>query len=224
MIEAADLTLNLGGRCVLDGVSFTIAAGEAVALVGPNGSGKSSLLRCLLGLFPYQGHVRIAGRDVALEPVAARSLLGYLPQRPAFGLATAREVVTFAARLRGVRIQRITDVLHTVGLESRADDRARDFSGGMQQRLSLAVALLGDPPVLLLDEPTASLDRHGQDVFLEIVAGLRQRGRTLLVASHRSEEIARVTDRVLAVEDGNVLHVARNVPLTALAIVPGVAS
>lgn len=96
-------------------------------------------------------------------------------------------------------------MLELVGLAAHAEEPVRTFSGGMQQRLALAVALLGDPPVLLLDEPSASLDREGQEGFLGIVARLRRRGHTLLLASHRAEEVASLTDRVLHVDRGRVM-------------------
>src|SRR5205807_1824861 len=144
----------------------------------------------------------IGGHDVVRDPVAARSLVGYLPQKPAFGDALAVEALNFVATLRRIDQPRVKEVLDEVGLERHARQRARTSAGGMQQRLSLAMALLTDAPVLLLDEPTASLDLEGQRTFLEIVATLRRRERTLLLASHRSEEIARLTDRVLALDEG----------------------
>jgi ABC-type multidrug transport system ATPase subunit len=202
MIRAFDLELTLGSRRILDRISLEVEEGECVALVGPNGCGKTSVLRCLLGLVPFSGRAEIAGFDVVREPIRARSKLGYIPQRPAFGAATAREVLRFAASLREIALDWIEPVLARVGLTAHADQPAKSFSGGMQQRLSLAMVLLTDAPNLLLDEPTASLDREGQRTFLEIASTLKAEGRTMLLASHRSEEIGRLADRVIELEDG----------------------
>jgi ABC-type multidrug transport system ATPase subunit len=205
MIRAEDLCLTLDGRVILDHVSFTIARGESVALVGPNGSGKTSILRCLLGLVPFQGRVSVDGHDVVREPIAARSRIGYVPQKVAFGDARAAEVLAFVTKLRRLDPSRIRDALRHVGLAEHARERVRTFSGGMQQRLSLAVALLADAPVLLFDEPSASLDREGQDTFFDIVGQLRRRRHTLLLASHRAEEVDSLTDRVLRLDRGRLM-------------------
>ena len=213
MISAKDLRVVLQGRTVLDGLSFDVARGEAVALVGANGSGKTTVLRCLLGLVPFSGSAAIGGHDVVREPVAARALTGYLPQRPAFGDMTAEEALRFVAKLRRIPAERVLPALQRVGLERHAGSSARTFSGGMQQRLSLAAALIADAPVLLLDEPTASLDRNGQHAFLELAASLRDEGRTLLLASHRAEEIERLASRVFELHEGRPLEKAFVVPL-----------
>jgi ABC-type multidrug transport system ATPase subunit len=199
------LRLELGGIRILDGISFSVAEGESIALIGANGSGKTSILRCLLGLVPFGGRATIGGHDVVHDPVAARTLCGYLPQKPAFGDARAVEVLEFVARLRRLDRARIAEVFDKVGLTAHAQAAARTLSGGMQQRLSLAVALLADAPLLLLDEPTASLDREGQATFVEIVNELRRRGRTLILASHRPEEIHSLTDRVISLDAGRLV-------------------
>ena len=204
MIHARDLRLVLDGRAVLDGVSFAVDRGESVALVGPNGSGKTTILRCLLGLVPFTGTATIGGHDVVRAPLAARTLVGYVPQKVAFGDACAGEAIGFVARLRGVERTRAVALLAEVGLAAHAGERVRTFSGGMQLRLALAVALVGDPPVLLLDEPSASLDEAGQRDFHLLVARLRRQGRTLLLASHRREEVESLTDRVLHVDGGRL--------------------
>ncbi len=207
MIHVHSLSLDLGGRRVLEDVSLSVARGESVGLVGPNGSGKTSLLRCLLGLVPFTGRALIDGFDVVRDPIAARSRVAWLPQKPAFGDATAREVLVFVARLRRLDAGKISAILSEVGLGEHAEQRARTFSGGMQQRLSLALALFVDAPVLLLDEPSASLDREGQERFISAIGRLRSAGRTLVLASHRPEEIARLTDRVLRVGEGAIVDV-----------------
>jgi ABC-type multidrug transport system ATPase subunit len=204
VIVAEDLRLGLDGRAILDGVSLAVGRGESAALVGPNGSGKTSILRCLLGLVPFGGRATIGGHDVVRAPVPARRLVGYVPQKAAFGEGCAGEILAFVARLRRVDPAAIPAALRAVGLGAHAAERVRTFSGGMQQRLALAVAMLGEPPVLLLDEPTASLDREGQETFVALVARLRAEGRTLLLSSHRREEVACLADRVLHLDRGRL--------------------
>jgi ABC-type multidrug transport system ATPase subunit len=205
MIRVDDVRLILEKRTILDRVTLEVGRGESVALVGPNGSGKTSVLRSILGLVPFQGRITIDGYDVRTSPIEARARMAYLPQRPAFGSASAREIVFFAADVRRIPRSKASEALERVGLAPHAKETARNFSGGMQQRLSFALALLSDGPVFLLDEPTASLDREGQRAFIEIALELRRTKRTLLLASHRSEEIARIADRVLTIEHGTLV-------------------
>jgi ABC-type multidrug transport system ATPase subunit len=219
MIVASELRLALDGRTILEGIDFRIARGESVALVGPNGSGKTSILRCILGLVPFTGRITVGGHDVVREPVAARTLCAYVPQKPAFGDVRAIDALTFVARLRRIDAGRITAALRAVDLEPYARLSVRRFSGGMQQRLSLAAALLVDAPVLLFDEPTANLDRDAQATFLDMVARLRDEGRTLVLASHRPEEVERLTERVLHVDRGRITPDGVSHP--ALTVPPG---
>jgi ABC-type multidrug transport system ATPase subunit len=212
VIAATDVCLVLDGRTILDHLCFRVAPGESIALVGPNGSGKTSVLRCMLGLVPFQGQILIGGHDALRQPVPSRTLLSYMPQKPAFGDATAAEVLSFTAQLRRLERGRVGEVLRTVGLEAQARQRVRTFSGGMQQRLSMAVALLAETPVLLLDEPTASLDREGQQVFFDLMTYLRRAGRTLVLASHRPEEVEALADRVLQLDGGRLVASSARAP------------
>ena len=218
MITARAVGLRLEGRTILEDVSFTVARGESVALVGPNGSGKTSLLRCILAFVPFTGSIAIEGHDVVREGLVARALLGYVPQQAAFGDHRARDVLAFVTKLRRLDPARIDGALALVGLREHADERVRTFSGGMRQRLALAVALLPDPPLLLFDEPTANLDRDGQHLFADVVERLRRAHQTLVLASHRSEEVAALTDRTIHLDRGRIVPsagTARVLPFAA---------
>ncbi|HVY48839.1 MAG TPA: ABC transporter ATP-binding protein [Minicystis sp.] len=206
MIHAEGLFVTLGGRSVLSGVDLDVAPGESVALVGPNGAGKTTLLRCVLGLVRYRGALRIGGVDPARRPVDAHRLIGYMPQLPAFCDDTARGALAFVAGLRGSRDETEIDaLLDRVGLAAHAQREVASFSAGMRQRLSLAAALVGAPRLLVLDEPTASLDARGQAEVVELLRGLEAEGTTLLMSSHRVEEVRALACRVVTLVDGRVV-------------------
>lgn len=202
MIHVRGLRVVLGKRPIVQSLDFDVDEGAAVALVGPNGAGKTTVLRCIVGLVRYEGRIAIDGVDLAHDPVGAKRLVGYMPQVPAFCEETARASLVFLARLRGVPVAEVDPRLERVGLAEHARRRVRTFSSGMRQRLSLAAALLGDPPALLLDEPTASLDVRGQAEFLELIHTLQQEGRTLLLSSHRTEEIRALAESIVVLNDG----------------------
>ena len=220
MIQVRDLVVKLGGRRVLDGVGLDVAAGETLALVGPNGAGKTTLLRCLLGLVRFRGTVTIGGIDVVRDPVGAKRQLGYMPQNAAPCDDTARAALSFIAALRGVGRADVHALLARVGLAEHARRSVRAFSTGMRQRLSLAAALLGDPRLLVLDEPTASLDLVGQRQVMALLAGLAAEGRTLVLSSHRAEEVRALATRVVVIDEGHV--VASGTPDEVAAAVWGV--
>lgn len=205
MILSLDrVSIAFGPKRALEGISFEVEPGEAIALMGPNGAGKTTVLRCILGLLRYQGRIRVCGADAWTQGVRARRQIGYVPQVPAFYDLTAREVLRFLARLRGVPAAHAEAALARVGLGGDARRKVAVFSGGMQQRLSLAAALLGDPPLVLLDEPTANLDPAARAELLGLLHGFRAAGKTLVLSSHRPGEVRGLVDRVVLLREGQV--------------------
>lgn len=204
MIVAHDLSKTFNGTRALDGLSFEVHRGEAVALWGPNGAGKTTALKCLLGLYTFEGRATIAGRDVVRQGKAARAAVGYVPQELAFYDMSALESLRFYAGLKKVAAERADEVLGTVGLTEHSAKLVAQLSGGMKQRLALAVALLADPPVLLLDEPTSNLDAAGREAFLRLLIEQKAVGKTILFSSHRLEELETLADRVLVLQRGRL--------------------
>lgn len=203
MIEVEHLTKRYGAARAVADLSFTVRAGTAVAMWGHNGAGKTTTLRCVLGLVPFEGTIRVGGCDVRGEPRAVRRLIGYVPQSLGYyDLSVAETVELFRALKKVGDPSRGERALELVGLSGEGGKRAGALSGGMRQRLALALALLADPPVLLLDEPTASLDARGRADLLRLLRGCKRAGKTLLFASHRPEEVRLLADRVLVLENG----------------------
>jgi ABC-2 type transport system ATP-binding protein len=198
----------------LAGVSFSVATGEAVAIVGPNGAGKSTLLRILATLIlPTRGHASISSHDVELSAPAARRQLGYHTggDEGFYGRLSARENLSFFGAMNNMSQadirQRISATTERMGIASDLDRQVRTFSTGMSHRLGLARALLHQPSVLLLDEPTRSLDPLAAADFRKLLKDdlVRHLGTTLLFASHTLSEVEEVADRVLVLDRGLVV-------------------
>ncbi|MBX3354016.1 MAG: ABC transporter ATP-binding protein [Phycisphaeraceae bacterium] len=205
MIVAHHVTKRFRRAVAVDDASFELEAGRALALWGSNGAGKTTLIRCILGVFRFHGSISIAGVDVRRRGRAARALVGYVPQELSFHDDTRLgSAIAFFAQLRGVSVDRAVEALGAVNLQGHQRKRVRDLSGGMKQRLALAVALVSDPPVIVLDEPTSNLDASGRDDVMEALRGLKSRGKTIVFASHRPEEVASLADRVLVMEKGRI--------------------
>ena len=202
MIIAENLTKRYGQVVALNGVSFTIRAGEAVALWGTNGAGKTTALRCLLGMLPFEGQLIVNGLDVSRNSRAARTVIGYVPQEIAFYNMPVWEALRFYARLKKVPETRIEAALEQVGLTEHSRKSVYALSGGMKQRLALAAGLLSDPPILALDEPTANLDAQSRRDFLSLIRTLNQAGKTIVFSSHRLDEVVALAQRVLVLENG----------------------
>ncbi len=206
MIIIRNLTMRFGRAVAVNDLSLDIRAGDAIALWGSNGAGKTTLIRCLLGLLRFKGTVEVGGFDVRRNGKQARRLIGYVPQELGFhDDLPVCEAIRFFARLKGVSIGSVAQVLAGVHLDGQERKRIRDLSGGMKQRLALALALLGDPPVLVLDEVTASLDACGRDEFLALLHRLSGSGRTLLFASHRVDEVTTLAQSVVTLDRGRLV-------------------
>ncbi|MEZ4674602.1 MAG: ABC transporter ATP-binding protein [Caldilineaceae bacterium] len=205
MITFTHLTKRFGRYTAVDNLSFQVAPEQATALWGPNGAGKTTVIKCLLGLLRYNGTILVNGYDTYRQGRQARRLVGYVPQELAFyeemsTLDTAR----FFAQLKQAPCTEAVTLLSQVGLAEHADKPVAALSGGMKQRLALALALLGDPPILVLDEPTSNLDPAGRSQFLQLLAQVKAAGKTILFTSHRLEEIEQIADQVIVMERGAV--------------------
>lgn len=205
MITIKSLTKRFGRAIAANDISLDIPEGDSVALWGANGAGKTTIIRCILGLHRYRGKITVAGIDARRAGKRARKLIGYVPQELGFyDDLRASEAIAFFGRLKGLRIPRCDDILGPVGLAGHDRKRIRELSGGMKQRLALAIAMLGDPPVLILDEVTASLDACGREEFVALLSRLSGRGRTMLFASHRVEEVTALSKRVVMLDRGRI--------------------
>jgi ABC-type multidrug transport system ATPase subunit len=208
------LTKRYGRLRALEDVSFTVEGGQIVALLGPNGSGKTTTFKCILRVTEFDGTVEIAGTAVRAQGKKARHLIGYLPQTPAFDPSdTADGVLQFLADLKGADPQRVDALLDRVKLTDERAMKIGEISGGMRQRLALAAALLADPPVLLLDEPTGNLDIKSRKQFHELLVSLRQEGKAILLSTHFIESIHGLADKFIVLEHGRVVLDASAVEL-----------
>ncbi len=205
MISVRGVTKRYGQRVVLENVSVEIRPGEITLLLGVNGAGKSTLLRSILGLVEHDGRVEVCGRDPRTDGPAARALIGYMPQTG--GLhpdLTVRQTMELYAAIRRADPARIDLLLDEAGLLAESRTLVGELSGGMRQRLGFVVALVADPPVLLLDEPSASLDAASRRWLARRMRELAACGRTVLVSTHAGQELVDIQGQVLLIEDGRV--------------------
>ena len=211
MIVVHGVTKRYAARKALDNVSLTVPRGEIALLLGANGAGKSTLLRCVLGVIAFEGQIRVDDRDPLTQGPAVRSLIGYMPQSG--GLhpdLTVRQTMEFYADIRRAPHTRIAPLVEEAGLAPHLSTRVAELSGGMRQRLGFAVALVGDPDVLVLDEPTASLDSASHRWLADRLRALAAAGRTVLVSTHASQALLDAADCTFTLEDGVVVdRVAR---------------
>ena len=218
VIEVCNVACSFGRVRALDGLSLRVLPGTVVGIVGPNGAGKTTLIDVICGLVrPMHGTVRVLGEDAACHSTALRARIGVLPQETAlYDEVTACQNLRFAAALYSVPRpeKRIAEVLELVGLGTRAGDIVRGFSGGMQRRLAIARALLHDPSLLILDEPTLGVDVEARHQIWAHIRSLRAGGRTVVLTTNYLDEAEALCDRVAILRAGKL--VAEDTP-TALA-------
>ena len=210
LLRLTRLSKTYPGVNALDDLTLELPPGR-IGLVGANGAGKSTLFRILLGLsHPTTGHVEVCGIDVARDPIAVRSRLGYMPEHDCLSLdQTAADVVSTFGELSGlpprVARQRASDILDLVGLDEARFRPIGGFSTGMRQRTKLAQALVGDPELVLLDEPTAGLDPIGREEMLQLVDRLGSFGISVLMATHLLDDVQAVCDHVVMINAGKLV-------------------
>jgi ABC-2 type transport system ATP-binding protein len=207
-IEVEGLTKRFGERTALADLDLAVPRRSAFGFLGPNGAGKTTLIRLLLGLTrPSAGSMRLLGSPVPRERRDALRRVGAIVEEPRFhSFLTGRENLAIVAAARGPEAHaRITDALRQAGLAERADDRVKSYSLGMRQRLGVGRALLADPELLILDEPTNGLDPAGIHEFREMVRGFVDEGRTVLLSSHLLDEVEKICDHVAIVDHGRVV-------------------
>ena len=208
-IQTVNLSKSFGHTVALAGLTMTVPRGEVFGFLGPNGAGKTTSVKLLLGLLrPTSGQGSLLGRPIG--DLRTRRHIGYLPELFRYqGWLSAREVLALHCELaplpRSSWKDEISTALDTVGLTERAGDRVSTFSKGMQQRLGLAAALLGEPELVFLDEPTSALDPVGRHDVREIIRGLASRGTAVFLNSHLLSEVEQVCDRVAVVDHGRVI-------------------
>ena len=206
MIEVRNLTKRYGSTLAVDGLTFDVRPGVVTGFLGPNGSGKSTTMRMMLGLDrPTSGQVRIDGRRYGTIHRPLHTVGAVLESRAVHGGRSAYDHLLCLAQSNGISRRRVREVLDLVGLSEVARKRSRGFSLGMSQRLGLAAALLGDPPVILCDEPVNGLDPEGIHWIRTLLRSLAAEGRTVFVSSHLMSEMSLTADHVVVIGRGRLI-------------------
>ena len=209
-LELREVSKRFGARQAVDAVDLHLAEGEVLGLLGPNGAGKSTLVRMVMGrVAPDSGTVSVFGQPALPADGAARSRVGFVPQEIAlYDRLTARENLLLFGRYLGITEgleERVVRALTWAALDDRSDDRVRTFSGGMKRRLNMAVGIVHDPALLLLDEPTVGVDPQSRERIYTMVEELRSRRVAVIYTTHYMEEAERLCDRIAVVDHGRII-------------------
>ncbi|MBI4286540.1 MAG: ABC transporter ATP-binding protein [Chloroflexi bacterium] len=211
VVETKDLTKKYNGTTVVDQLNLHIYENEIFGILGPNGAGKTTTILMLLGLTePTAGTATVAGHNPTREPLQVKRIVGYMPEKVGFyDSLTPRENLKFIAELNNIPYHtidaKIDEILKAVGLSKQADQRVGTFSRGMKQRLGIADALIKEPKVVILDEPTAGLDPEGINQILDLIASLPKRGTTVALSSHQLYQVQRVCHSIAIFSRGKVV-------------------
>jgi ABC-2 type transport system ATP-binding protein len=209
-VQTQSISKRFGDHQAVDGVDLTIRKGELFSLLGPNGAGKTTTIKMLCCLLrPTGGSATVMGHDVGKDPLAVKSVIGMSPQETAIaGQLNARENLEMIGSLHGLPKAEVTkrtdDLLEMMGLTDRASEKVRKFSGGMKRRLSIAMALVSDPEVIFLDEPTLGLDPQARRKVWEYIAALKG-DKTVLLTTHYLEEADSLADRIAVIDEGRIV-------------------
>ncbi|MBC6972714.1 ABC transporter ATP-binding protein [Bacillus sp. Xin] len=211
MLVVDHITKSFGKKEVVKNVSFEVKKGETFGLLGPNGAGKSTTISMICGLIPYDGgDIKVGGKSVKEYPLDAKRKIGIVPQDIAlYPTLSAKENLIFWGKMYGlsgaVAKKRADEVLAYVGLQDRAKDKIETFSGGMKRRINIGAALMHEPELLIMDEPTVGIDPQSRNHILETVKGLNEKGMTVIYTSHYMEEVEYLCERIAIVDHGKVI-------------------
>ncbi|MGE7877786.1 ABC transporter ATP-binding protein [Peribacillus muralis] len=215
MLEVRGIKKSFGKKVVVGGVSFSVKKGESFGLLGPNGAGKSTTIAMLCGLLPYEeGEILIDGLSVKKSPRHVKKKIGIVPQEIAlYHSMSAIDNLLFWGRMYGLTRakakKRAEVVLEIVGLQDRAKHKIETFSGGMKRRINIGAALMHEPELLIMDEPTVGIDPQSRNHILETVKKLNADGMTVIYTSHYMEEVEYICDRICIVDEGKIIALGR---------------
>jgi len=211
LIETEQLSKRYGAKSAVEAVSFQVQGGEIFGFLGPNGAGKTTTIKIIVGLLkPTTGIARVGGFDVQAQPIQAKSITGYVPDEPnLYAKLTGRELLRFVGNLyqmdRKQVDRRSDELLRLFDLQQAADDTIDSYSHGMQQKTSLAAALMHDPKVLVLDEPTVGLDPRSARLIKDILKQMAERGSAIFLSTHILEIAERMCDRIGIINQGRLI-------------------
>lgn len=209
MLELMNLSKSFGRTVAVDDLSLSVRPGEVLALLGPNGAGKTTTIRCITGLARADsGTITVAGTDLLADPQAAKAAIGFVPDRAWFyPKVTARELLRFVAGVRKLATPgaQIDALLHRFGLLEHSNRLTETYSHGMRQRLAFCVALLGEPRLLITDEPMVGLDVHGHREVKLLFRELAAAGRTVILTTHTLSVAEEIADRIALIDDGRLV-------------------